>query len=1117
VHRISRSFRFLSFRFLMAALLSLVAGGSLRAQLTLEVNPTALALSAQSGSSTPVTATISIASSGDSLSDHLNYATVNTGGTSGSTVWLTFSNGTGTTPGALTISANPTGLADGSYPALILIYATGATNSPVNIPVTFTVGQLGATPPSLSFSYQSGGSIPGAQAITVTGPSASVAFTAAATVPSGSLWLEVAPNTGTTPATVNVNLNPAVVATLPDGAYSGTIVVTPASGTSTPLNVPVTLTVSATPEVTAAPASLAFLFEAGGTHNTTEQSLALTTTGAPASFTAAASVNANSANAAWLSVTPASGATPANLAVSVTPGALPAGIYSGKITIAVPGAATVTVNVTLTVSSSPLLGLAPTSLTFTYQVGEALPVPQDITPTTTGAAVSYTVAATTTSGGSWLSVAGGGTTPNVAAVSVNPAALAAGTYSGVINFTAASAGNSPQQVPVTLTVTDNPLIAASPSPMAFVYQVGKTAAPSQSLAVTSSTGATLNYTVTESTTSGGNWLTVTPASGTTGESLTVSVAGVVPGTYQGSIKITAANPSGVPVPNSPLTIPVTYYISENPLLLVSPNPLSFTATVGGLATEQSVLVTSTGTTLNYTITSTTNSGGPWLAVSSTPGATPGSFPISAVATSLSAGTYTGSITITATNPAGEPVPNSPVTIPVTLLVSVGTLSAAPASLAFTQIVGSAVPAPQSIAVTGAGSSPLNFTATATNSSGVNWLSVTPGAGSTPATLTVAANGSNLSQGTYVGTVTISSTGAAGSPLNVPVTLTVSSTPSISVTPATLSFTYQAGGTAPAAQTVQVASSSGALPFTAAATASGTSGNWLTVSPAGGTTPGTLTVGVTPAALTAGTYTGTVTVSAAGVGNSPQAVTVTLVVTPASTPIPTTVTNAASGVPGPVSPGEIISIFGTNLGPATGVTGIIANNLLSTELAGVQVMFDNNPAPLLYVSATQINAIVPFALNGVFQTQMTVSDFGTVSTALDLVVAPTSPALFTSTQTGTGQGAILNVNGSVNSAANPAAPGSYIVLYATGGGETSPVGVTGNITPTDGPFKLVPGLTVTVGGVPATVAFAGTAPGFVEGALQINVLMSASVSSGAQPVVVTVGGVSSPTGVTVAIQ
>jgi uncharacterized protein (TIGR03437 family) len=653
----------------------------------------------------------------------------------------------------------------------------------------------------------------------------------------------------------------------------------------------------------------------------------------------------------------------------------------------------------------------------------------------------------------------------------------------------------------------------------FLYQIGKTAPASQSVAVTSSTDATLNYTVAGSTASGGSWLSVTPASGATSGTLTVSVitTGLAAGTYTGSIKITATNPSGVVVPDSPLTIPVTYYVSENPLLLASPNPLSFAATVGSLANGENVLVNSTGTTLNYTITSTTNTGGPWLAVSSLPGATPDSFPVSAVAYNLSAGTYTGSITITATNPAGEPVANSPVTIPVTLQVSAGVLSAAPASLAFTQLVGGAAPAAQTIAVTGAGSSPLNFTATASNSSGVNWLTVTPAAGSTPATLTVTANGSNLSQGTYVGTVTISSTGAAGSPQNIPVTLTVSSTPSISLTPATLAFSYQAGGTTPAAQTVQVASSSGALAFTAAAATSGSSGNWLTVSPASGTTPGTLTIGVTPAALVAGTYAGTITVTAAGAGNSPQTLPVTLVVTPALTPLPTTVTNAASGAPGPVSPGGIISIFGTNLGPATGVTGTIANNLLSTEVAGVQVMFNNNPAPLLYVSATQINAIVPFALNGVFQTQMTVSNYGTVSTGLDLVVAPTSPALFTSTQTGTGQGAILNVNGSVNSSSNPAPADSIIVLYATGGGETSPAGVTGNITPADGPFKLVPGVTVTVGGVPATVVFAGTAPGFVEGALQINVQMSASVPSGAQPVVVTVGGVSSPAGVTVAVQ
>ncbi len=140
---------FPSFRFLMVALLSIGIAGSLQAQLSLQVTPAALALSAQSGTTTPVTTTISVASSGDSLGTHLSYATVNTGGTSGSTVWLTFTNGAGTTPGGITVSANPTGLADGSYSGVILIYATGATNSPVSVPVTFTIGQFGASPPSL--------------------------------------------------------------------------------------------------------------------------------------------------------------------------------------------------------------------------------------------------------------------------------------------------------------------------------------------------------------------------------------------------------------------------------------------------------------------------------------------------------------------------------------------------------------------------------------------------------------------------------------------------------------------------------------------------------------------------------------------------------------------------------------------------------------------------------------------------------------------------------------------------------------------------------------------------------------------------------------------------------
>ena len=499
-----------SFRFLMMLLVGVALSGSLRAQLSLQVSPSAVVLSAQSGSTTPVTAPISVASSGDSLGSHLIYATVNTGGTSGSTVWLTFANGTGTTPGAITVSANPTGLADGTYSGVILIYATGATNSPVNVPVTFSVGQLAATPTSLSFSYQPGGTIPGGQAINITGPDTPVAFTAAVTVPSGALWLELAPTGGTTPTTVTIDLNSAVVATLAIGTYTGTVVITPATGSSTPLNIPVTLTVSATPEVTAAPTSLTFLSETGGSNNVTHQTLALSTSGAPVSFTAAATVNPNSANVVWLSVSPTSGTTPASLTVTVAPGVLTAGTYSGKVTISVPGSAPIVVNVTLTVSSSPLLGLSPGSLTFNYQVGTSVPASQNITPTSTGAALTYTAAATTASGANWLSVTSGGTTPTPAVVSVNPSTLAAGTYTGTITVTAALAGNSPQQVPVTLTVTNHPLIEATPNPLIFLYQTGKTAPASQSITVTSSTGETLDYAMSFSTTTGGSWLTVGP-------------------------------------------------------------------------------------------------------------------------------------------------------------------------------------------------------------------------------------------------------------------------------------------------------------------------------------------------------------------------------------------------------------------------------------------------------------------------------------------------------------------------------------------------------------------------------------------------------------------------------
>jgi uncharacterized protein (TIGR03437 family) len=108
-----------------------------------------------------------------------------------------------------------------------------------------------------------------------------------------------------------------------------------------------------------------------------------------------------------------------------------------------------------------------------------------------------------------------------------------------------------------------------------------------------------------------------------------------------------------------------------------------------------------------------------------------------------------------------------------------------------------------------------------------------------------------------------------------------------------------------------------------------------------------------------------------------------------------------------------------------------------------------------------------------------------------------------------QGAILNQDNSVNGSGNPADVGSYIAIYATGEGQTSPGGVDGKIASSIYP-KPVADVSVTIGGVQATVAYAGAVPGGVAGALQVNVQIPAGVASGsAVPVVLTIGGVASP--------
>jgi len=236
---------------------------------------------------------------------------------------------------------------------------------------------------------------------------------------------------------------------------------------------------------------------------------------------------------------------------------------------------------------------------------------------------------------------------------------------------------------------------------------------------------------------------------------------------------------------------------------------------------------------------------------------------------------------------------------------------------------------------------------------------------------------------------------------------------------------------------------------------------------------------------------------------------------AGTPVITGLVNGASYSNGGVAPGEIVNIFGQNLGPQTLVTGSWdSNGTLSSGIGGTQVTFDGIPAPLLYASAFAIAAIVPFEVAGANQNSVQVSYNGSVSPAESFDPAATAPGIFTSDASGSGQADVLNQDYSLNSQENPAAAGSVVMVYATGGGQTTPPDSTGSTEA--GPAQVAAAVSATIGGLPAQVSYAGQAPGEVAGVMQVNLQVPNGVS-GSLPLVLTVGGVSSQATATIAVR
>jgi uncharacterized protein (TIGR03437 family) len=231
-----------------------------------------------------------------------------------------------------------------------------------------------------------------------------------------------------------------------------------------------------------------------------------------------------------------------------------------------------------------------------------------------------------------------------------------------------------------------------------------------------------------------------------------------------------------------------------------------------------------------------------------------------------------------------------------------------------------------------------------------------------------------------------------------------------------------------------------------------------------------------------------------------------------------VVNAASFSPGPIAPGEIITIFGSAMGPRDLVTlGVGAAGLVEKLLGETRVLFDDVPAAMVYTRADQLSCVVPYAVAGKARVNVVVEYQGRKSNAVNVQVAPTSPAFFSLDQSGRGPGAFLNQDNSVNGPANPAARGSVVILYATGEGVTTPLPADGAILTAEPlPHPVAP-LSVRIGAADAQVLYKGAAPGFVAGAMQLNVRVPDSAPPGAVGVILEVGGVASAPGITLAVR
>jgi len=221
----------------------------------------------------------------------------------------------------------------------------------------------------------------------------------------------------------------------------------------------------------------------------------------------------------------------------------------------------------------------------------------------------------------------------------------------------------------------------------------------------------------------------------------------------------------------------------------------------------------------------------------------------------------------------------------------------------------------------------------------------------------------------------------------------------------------------------------------------------------------------------------------------------------------------------VAPGSIAAIFGTGLTNGAlclstdGCSPRYFGGKMGTSMGGTSVTVNGIPAPIFYATPTQLGIQIPAELPGPSATVLINAD-GQTSVPETVALEPAAPGIFSTTGDGRGVGSITHANGALVTAVNPAVRGETLVLYATGLGVLTPSVATGNIATSASQLATKP--VVTLGGVPATVAFAGQS-GCCVGLNQINFSVPAGAPTGNAVAVVVSVGAKASNSVTIAVQ